>query len=76
MKYLRSTRLSHSKAIVDHSYDANKQRMMIRWRDSGKAYTYDGVTQKEYDAFATAESLGRHFNQHIRKQHPGKRIEA
>lgn len=40
------------------------------------AYTYDGVTQEEYQKFCEAESKGSYFSKHFRKGKTFKKIET
>lgn len=40
------------------------------------AYTYDGVTNEEYQNFCDAESKGAYFSKHFRKGKTFKKIEA
>lgn len=37
---------------------------------SGGTYVYAGVPRKEYEALIAAESVGKHFHQHIKGKFP------
>lgn len=41
---------------------------------TGKHYAHAGVSKEKFEAMKKSGSLGGFFNQHIRKQHPGKEI--
>ena len=47
-------------------YDADTQTLAIRFtRGPGCIYHYEGVTPDQHRALVTAESLGKHFGEHI-----------
>lgn len=53
--------------------DAGKRRdqpqLVIDFK-SGGTYVYDGVPREAYDALIAADSVGKHFHQHIRGKFP------
>lgn len=59
---------NESSAIDDISYDEDARQMRVTFT-TGRIYIYLGVSIEVYEAFATADSLGRHFNAHIRDQY-------
>lgn len=61
---LKLTRVD-SKALHSVAYDAEKKSLHIRFAEGGHTYEYPDVTQGQYDALMAAESMGRHFRQHI-----------
>ncbi len=44
------------------------------WTHSGKHYAHPGVSNEKFEAMQKSGSLGTFFNNHIRKQHPGREI--
>lgn len=54
-----------SGAIKAIGYDAERQDMDIQFK-SGETYTYNPITQKKYNNFLNAESLGAHFYRNIK----------
>lgn len=54
--------VSKSSAISAASYDPKTQTVSITYKSTGKTYTYDGVTQSEWDAFKAADSKGSYVS--------------
>lgn len=54
-----------SEAIDDISYDENTKEMRVVFK-TGRIYVYFDVPADAYEAFASADSLGRHFNTYVR----------
>lgn len=61
-----------SSNIVSHGYDKDSKTMAIKFKGGG-LYNYAGVEPHEYDAFAAAESLGKHFHANIRSKFQGEK---
>jgi hypothetical protein len=65
-----------SSQIVAIGHDAASQTLAIQFFHKGapgNVYHYGNFTAEEYTAFAGAESIGRHFKQHIKphaEKHP------
>lgn len=55
-----------SSQIAAVGYDADKEVLAIRFNGGLKVYHYEGVSQKDFDKFNGAESIGKHFHAHIR----------
>ena len=55
-----------SKMFTSVSYDAGKQVLYLRFRNSGDVYRYFEFPVTEYQALLGAESKGRFFLAHIR----------
>lgn len=63
-------------------YHPSSKRAFIRFHSrtpgkNGSLYSYDNVSQEQYDAFAAAESKGRWFDQnlkHATEAHPYRRV--
>jgi len=54
-----------STAISAHGYDAATKTARIQFAN-GRTHDYPDVEPEQYQRLASAESLGRHFNQHWR----------
>lgn len=61
---LKLTRVASS-ALHSVAYDAEKKSLHVRFAEGGNTYEYPDVTQEQHDALMAAESMGRHFRQHI-----------
>lgn len=61
---VESSRISHL------GHDAATETLAVRFRNRdgslGRLYHYQNFTAKDYEAFIAAESLGSHFERHIR----------
>ncbi|MGO9894433.1 MAG: KTSC domain-containing protein [Bryobacteraceae bacterium] len=55
----------NSSAIAQHGYDAESKTARIEFR-GGRIHEFPGVEPTEYEAFAAAPSLGKHFHQQWR----------
>lgn len=53
-----------SSAISRASYNPDKKTAYITWSSSGKTYTYENISQEEWDAFKKASSKGNYVNKH------------
>lgn len=62
-----------SSQIKEIGYDSKAFTMAIRF-NTGALYHYTGVTEKDYDDFKNAKSIGAHFGRHIKGVHEYKRI--
>ena len=47
-------------------YDPLTNTLAVKFKRGDAAYHYPGVTPEQHQAFLKAESIGRHFDQHIR----------
>ncbi len=73
-----------SSQISQLGYSPATKRLAIRFKRHGKnadqpgsLYHYENVSQEQYDAFTTAESLGTHFGKHFKSAvdaHPYTKI--
>jgi len=55
-----------SNQIKAIGYDADTKTLAITFtRGPGNVYTYDGIEPEQHEAFMKAESLGKHFGEHI-----------
>lgn len=54
-------------------YDEQSQALFIRFK-SGSTYRYDAVPPDEYQALATAGSVGAYFAASIKDQYPTTRV--
>jgi len=58
-----------SSQIHAHGFDPATGTLALQFKSKkgpGSVYHYQNFTQEKYDAFRNAESLGRHFGQHIK----------
>jgi hypothetical protein len=56
-------------------YDAEKQELHVEF-SSGQVYVYANVPPEKHEALLAAESIGKHFGQHIRTQHGFRKVEG
>lgn len=54
-----------SSAIASLGHDAKTNTLHVEFA-SGRVYAYSGVSADEHKALAAADSIGAHFNEHIR----------
>jgi hypothetical protein len=55
-----------SSLIHSHGYDAASRTLALRFVNSDKVYHYKDVPPEDAARFEAAESVGKHFGQHIR----------
>lgn len=65
--------LSSAVAGIGHDSETNTLAVMM---PNGRIYHYEGVTASEHDALMSAESIGKHFGQHIRGKYTSRRMTA
>jgi hypothetical protein len=41
---------------------------------SGATYSYDDVSQEEFESLQSAQSVGSYFNENIKNQYAGRRV--
>jgi hypothetical protein len=58
-----------SSSIRAIGYDAAAQRLYVEFHD-GDRYVYDDVGGRAHHDLVNAESIGAHFNQHVRNVFP------
>ena len=68
MKY---NAVHQSSMIQSTSYDTTTGELVVNF-NGGSTYTYNGVTNEDYNAFTSAESIGKAFNDYIRKYEGSK----
>lgn len=61
-----------SSNIAEIGYDPETRVLEILFRN-GRIYTYNGVPRDEYQALMSADSIGSHFQTHIRPNYTGVR---
>ena len=54
-----------SQKVAAVGYDAATQTLAVTFPNGKAIYHYPGVTPEQHAAFIGAESIGRHFGQHI-----------
>jgi len=60
-----------SSAISAIGYNPNSHKLTIDFK-SGQTWEYDGVAPDHYDALMSADSVGKHFHEHIRGTFHGR----
>lgn len=62
----------HQSSMIQSSmYDTTTGELVVNF-NGGSTYTYNGVTNEDYNAFTSAESTGKAFNEFIRKYEGSK----
>ena len=56
-------------------YDPGSKKMHVGFH-TGAVYEYDGVEPEDHEAMMNAESIGKHFNKHVRMNFPYRRIKS
>lgn len=64
MKFINSSNIDE--------VDFKDGTLTVKFRN-GSAYDYSGVTPEQHQAFVNAESVGSHFQNHIRGKFEAKR---
>ena len=64
-----------SEAINDISYDAERSKLFVRFRD-GDRYVYVGVPGEVHRSFVSAESKGAYFVREIRDRYPYNQLDS
>ena len=57
-----------------HHISHEEPNRLHLYTHGGKHYVHDGVSKDTYEAMKKSGSLGGFFNNHIRKQHPGRAV--
>lgn len=50
-----------SSQIAQIGYDLESETAYIEFKNSGSIYRYDGVSEIDFNALETAQSVGKHF---------------
>lgn len=59
--------------VISHiGYSCVGEILLVRMRSTGRVYTYTGISPRVHKQFICAESIGRFYNQYI-KRHPGSK---
>lgn len=62
-----------SSYVKSIGYDPASQVMHVEF-DGGKVFHYDGVPQQAHQAFRNADSVGKHFYNHIKGKFGHKEV--
>lgn len=62
-----------SSSIAAIGHDLEKQELHVQFH-SGATYVYSGVSAEKHQAFVDADSIGSHFQRHVRDNHPQRKI--
>ncbi len=65
-----------SSVIQTVDYDRKTQTLSIRFRPSGRLYTYEKVPESVYQRLITASSAGQFFNFYIRDRYVSRQEAA
>lgn len=60
-----------SSMIHSLGYDHDTRELHVRFR-TGRTYKYENVSLEDYYALASADSVGQHFNNHIKNTYKVK----
>jgi len=63
MKY---NAVHESSMIQSSTYDTQSLELIVTF-NGGSTYTYNGVSESDYNSFVSSESTGKGFNEFIRK---------
>ncbi len=55
-------------------YDADNHILKVQFRDSGEYYVYFDFSEADYEAFTSADSLGKYFNTYIKDVYDYERL--
>lgn len=66
MEEVKSSTISH----IGH--DPATNQLSVKFLN-GSTYVYEGVTAEDHKALMEAESIGKHFGQHIRPKFKGQK---
>lgn len=56
-------------------YNRFTNTLQVQFRDSGKNYSYDGISQELFNEFYNSDSLGRFYNENIKGKFKSTRID-
>jgi hypothetical protein len=73
MKKLNETVTYESSTVVSSTYQFDKKNLIVEFIGGAK-YLFEGVDIEDYLSFSTSESVGRSFNEYIKK-YSGTKIE-
>jgi hypothetical protein len=73
MKKIAETINYNSSTIESSTYQFDKKDLVVEFR-GGTKYYFENVDHSDYLEFSTSDSVGRSFNEYIRKYN-GKRVE-
>ena len=62
-----------SSTVMSSSYQFDKKELIVEFR-GGSKYQFENVDLVDYQEFSTSDSVGKSFNEYIRKYN-GKKIE-
>jgi hypothetical protein len=64
-----------SSNIKSIGHDPQNRTLHVEF-NSGKVYEYGGVSAGEHAALVNADSVGKHFNEHIKAHYQGTPVES
>jgi len=66
--------IEKSSSISGIGYSEEKEVLKIRFKRKGIEYLYHKVPKKEYEDLSKAESIGKHFHEHIKGIYVATRV--
>jgi hypothetical protein len=63
-----------SSMFSHHHYNPDSRKMTVRYKN-GALWEYDDVPAEKNDAFLGNASKGRYFNERIKPNHAGRKVE-
>ncbi len=70
---MRISSLHESSMVKSSIYDTETGELIVTFNGDA-SYKFDAVTEEDYQKFANAESIGRAFNEYIRKYNGSKLV--
>ena len=61
-------------SIKEVTYDSATKDMHIVFVSGGK-HCFKGVDKDDFDGFKTADSVGKHFHQNVRRKYKSEKVE-
>lgn len=68
---MKTNKNHESSMILSSSYDAESLELSVTFK-GGSTYQYEGVVNEDYESFINGESIGKSFNEYIRKYNGSK----
>lgn len=63
-----------SSCFSEIGYDSRNEALVVRFRNSGKAYVYLEFSSSDWSSFKTAKSLGSYYNKNIKGKYKSYRL--
>lgn len=63
-----------SSMISAIGYDPDSETLAVKFVATGDTYHYSHVSEDDYAALCSADSVGKYFNAHIKGKRPGNKL--